>query len=309
MTTKLPADQVERKFAVVRRDEGQRFDLLVQSLCPELSRTRCGALIRDGWITLNDAIAKPAASVRAGDVVRIVVPPPTPTELVAQHIPLDVVYEDSHLLVVDKPPGLTVHPGPGHPDRTLVNALLALVPDLPGIGGAVRPGIVHRLDKDTSGLMVVAKTDVAHASLTRQLKERTVHKTYLALVVGVMRHESGEVDAPIARHPRHRKKMAVVDGGRDALTRYNVIGRYAGHTLVEAHPVTGRTHQIRVHLTSIGHPLVGDPVYGKRSPLVDRHFLHAARLAFRLPPDEVELREFDSPLPADLQAALDALDP
>jgi 23S rRNA pseudouridine1911/1915/1917 synthase len=171
----------------------------------------------------------------------------------------------------------------------------------------MRPGIVHRLDKDTSGLMMVAKDDATHRSLSRQLKERKVRKTYLALVVGSLKMDSGTVDGPIGRHPKHRKRMAIVDGGRDALTEYNVVRRYDGFTLVEAHPVTGRTHQIRVHLTSLGHPLVGDAVYGKASPLVTHHFLHATRLGFYLPPAGQEWRVLESPLPADLQAALDAI--
>ena len=286
---------------------GERLDRFVQARCPDLSRSRCAALIREGFVRLNGQAARPATTVHAGDIVRVLVPPPAPSTLVAQAMPLTVVYEDGQLLVIDKPAGLTVHPAPGHPDRTLVNALLALVPDLPGIGGTQRPGIVHRLDKDTSGLIVVAKTDAAHASLTRQLKERRVKKTYLALVTGVMRNDDGEIDAPIARHPTHRKRMAVVTGGRDALTRYHVAARLPGHTLVEAYPVTGRTHQVRVHLASLGHPLLADPTYGKASPLLDRHFLHAARLGFQLPPDEQQWVEFTAPLPADLQAALDAL--
>jgi 23S rRNA pseudouridine1911/1915/1917 synthase len=220
-----------------------------------------------------------------------------------------------------------VHPAPGHPDGTLVNALLAMIPDLPGIGGEMRPGIVHRLDKDTSGLMMVAKTDAAHRSLTRQLKDREVHKTYLALVVGTLKDDEGVIDSAIGRHPKQRKRMAIVEGGRESRTEYRVVRRFGrgtdaldggalraldggalrAATLVEAHPVTGRTHQIRVHFTSLGHPLVGDPVYGRRSPLVARHFLHAARLGFHLPPDEREWREFEAVLPPDLQAALDAL--
>ena len=275
--------------------------------CPELSRSRCARLVEEGWVRLNGGLAKPSSQVRRGDLIEVVVPPPTPSELVAQDIPLSVVYEDSHLLVIDKPAGLTVHPAPGHPDGTLVNALLALVPELPGIGGSQRPGIVHRLDKDTSGLMMVAKTDAAHASLSRRLKERRLHKTYLALVRGVVRRDEGEVDGPIARHPKHRKRMAVVQGGRESLTRYRVIARHAGCTLVEAHPVTGRTHQVRVHFAHIGHPLIGDGLYGKASAILDRHFLHAARLGFHMPPDELEWREFESPLPVELREALEIL--
>lgn len=303
MTTSPP----NRSLDVAAADEGERLDRFVQARCPDLSRSRCAALVRDGNVTVNGAAVKPSSAVHVGDSVIVVVPPPVSTELVAQDIPVNIVYQDEHMLVVDKPAGLTVHPAPGHPDGTLVNALMALVPDLSGIGGEMRPGIVHRLDKDTSGLMMVAKDDVAHRSLTRQLKDRKVHKTYLALVTGSLRQDSGTIDGPIGRHPKHRKRMAIVEGGRDALTEYNVVGRYDGYTLVEAHPVTGRTHQIRVHLTSLGHPLVGDPVYGKSSPLVGRHYLHAARLAFWLPPAEEEWREFQAPLPPDLQAALDAI--
>ena len=295
----------------VAEEAGERLDLFVQARCPELSRSRCGRLVREGWVRLNGEQAKPATPVRVGDVVEVVVPPPAPTELVAQPMPLSVVYQDTHILVLDKPAGLTVHPGPGHPDRTLVNALLALVPGLPEAGEAQRPGIVHRLDKETSGLMVVAKTEKAHASLIRQLKERRVHKTYVALVHGTVSPAEGEVSGPIARHPKHRQRMAVVPDGREALPRYRVLGHAPGYTLVEANPVTGRTHQIRVHFAHMGHPLVGDATYGKASALVGRHFLHAARLGFHLPPDEREWREFQSPLPEELAAALAglALDP
>ena len=303
MTTNPPS----RTLAVASVDDGERLDRFVQARCPDLSRSRGAALIRDGHVTINGRTVKPSVSVHSGDRVVVIVPPPVSTKLIAQDIPVDIVYQDEHMVIVDKPAGLTVHPAPGHPDGTLVNALMALIPDLSGIGGEMRPGIVHRLDKDTSGLMMIAKNDAAHRSLTKQLKDRKVHKTYLALVMGTMKRDTGTMDGPIGRHPKHRKRMAIVDGGRDALTEYNVVQRYAGYTLAEAHPVTGRTHQIRVHLTSLGHPLVGDAVYGKASPLVDRHFLHAARLGFYLPPAEQEWREFQAPLPADLQAVLDAI--
>ena len=296
-----------RSLVVDGASAGQRIDRFVHASLPDLSRSRCAGLVRDGWVTVDGALVKPASVVRPGQTVRVVVPPAAPLELEAQAIPLSVVYEDDQLLVVDKPAGLTVHPGPGHPDRTLVNALLALVPDLPGVGGVQRPGIVHRLDKDTSGLMVVAKTDVAHASLTRQLKERQVKKTYLALLVGSLPEDEGELDGAIGRHPTRRKRMAVVRGGREALTRYRVVRRHRDATLVEAYPVTGRTHQVRVHFAATGHPLVGDAVYGKRSPILGRHFLHAQRLAFHLPPDESDWREFEAPLPPDLRAVLDTL--
>ena len=296
-----------RNLVAVADEDGNRLDRFVQLRCPDLSRSRCAGLIRDGHVTINGAPAKPASLTRDKDLIVVQIPPPQRIEVAAQDIPIDIVYQDANLLVVDKPAGLTVHPAPGHPDGTLVNALLAMVPDLSGVGGTLRPGIVHRLDKDTSGLMVVAKGDVAHHSLARQLKERTVHKTYLALVIGQVREDKGQIEGPIARHPKNRKRMAILHGGRDALTQYEVVRRFDGYTLVEAHPVTGRTHQIRVHFTSIGHPLVGDSVYGKRSSLLNRHFLHAAKLAFDLPPDERDRYEFESPLPSDLRAVLNTI--
>jgi 23S rRNA pseudouridine1911/1915/1917 synthase len=223
-------------------------------------------------------------------------------------MPLSVVYEDADILVVDKPPGLPVHPSPGHPTHTLVNALLAHCTDLSGVGGELRPGIVHRLDMDTSGLMVVAKSDAAHRAVARQLQDRQVAKTYLALVWGVPQPGEGCIDRPIARDPRNRKRMAVVEGGREARTRYTVLRRFAECALVEARPETGRTHQIRVHMASAGHPIVGDQVYGRRRTiLVDRHFLHAHRLRLRLPSTGREL-ELSAPLAPDLQAAMDALE-
>jgi 23S rRNA pseudouridine1911/1915/1917 synthase len=303
-----PARGDQRRVSVESAREGERLDRFVQSAWPDLSRSRCAALIRDGRVTLNGSPAKPATAVRTGDAIEIDVPAQAAAvDPVAQDMPVAVVYEDAHVAIVDKPAGLSVHPGPGHPDRTLVNALLGKLPELSSLGGSERPGIVHRLDKDTSGLLAVAKTDVAYRSLTRQLKERLVSKTYLALVTGHVLFDEGEVDQPIARHPLHRQRMAVVEGGRDSLTRYRVIARHAGSTLVEASPVTGRTHQIRVHMAWLGHPLVGDPVYGKRSLLVARHFLHAARLVFWMPPSEQERREFESPLPPDLRETLDAV--
>ena len=272
----------ESRFTASGADTGSRVDTFVQARDPSFSRSRAAALAREGRVTVNGRLAKPSATLRSGDVVVVVVPPPSPLDLAPQDIPVGIVYEDDQLIVVDKPAGLTVHPAPGHPDGTLVNALLALVSDLPGIGGVERPGIVHRLDKDTSGLIVVAKTDAAHRSLSRQMKERSVHKSYVALTTGTIRDPAGEVDAPIGRHPRQRKKMAVVEGGRAALTRYGVMERFDGaygrFTLVEAHPVTGARTRYACTLRPSGIPLVGDPVYGRRSPLVPRHFLHAARL-------------------------------
>ncbi len=304
-------DGDQTRFTATAADAGARLDVFVQARMPEVSRSRAAALIREGCVTLNGRQAKPSTAVQAGDAVEASLPEPAPLDLVPQAIPLSIVYEDEHVIVVDKPAGLTVHPAPGRPDGTLVNALLAASPGLPGIGETQRPGIVHRLDKDTSGLIVVARTDAAHHSLTRQLKERSVGKTYLALATGLIDGDGAAIDAPIGRHPRRRKQMAVVESGRAALTNYRVRERFDGalgrFSLTEARPVTGRTHQIRVHFAHIGHPLAGDPVYGKRSPLVARHFLHAARLEIAMPPGETERRTFEAPLPPDLAAALEAL--
>jgi 23S rRNA pseudouridine1911/1915/1917 synthase len=219
-------------------------------------------------------------------------------------MPLNIVYEDASMIVVDKPAGMPVHPGPGHSGHTLVNALLAHCPDLPGIGGVQRPGIVHRLDKDTSGLIVAAKTDRAHNSLTRQLAERRIKKTYLALVDGRLQPREALVDAPIGRDPNNRKRQILRDvGGRDARTSYRVRDYFLGYTYLEASPITGRTHQIRVHMASLGHPIVGDDVYGRPSNLLSRQFLHAWRLVLQHPTDGRELA-FEAPLPEDLQDTL-----
>ena len=269
-----------------------------------LSRARLQRLIREGWVTLNGGTAKASALVKAGDRVGVRVPPPQPLDLVPEDIPVSIVYEDAHLAVVDKAAGMTVHPAPGNWTGTLVNALLARYPDLPGIGGWQRPGIVHRLDKDTSGLMVVAKTEEAHRCLSAQIQERRIRKGYTALVGGVVADEEGVIDAPIDRDPRHRKRMAVVDGGRPSVTRYSVVRRCGEATLVAVFPTTGRTHQIRVHFASLGHPLVGDDLYGGRTDVLERQFLHAHLLGFEHPKSGKWV-EFRSSLPQDLREALE----
>ena len=289
---------------VVGAGAEDRLDRYLAGRCADLSRTRLTRLIGDGLVAVNGGGAKASMTVHRGDEITLVVPPPAPTSLEAEALPLAIVYEDADLLVVDKPPGLPVHPSPGHPSHTLVNALLAHCTDLSGIGGVLRPGIVHRLDMDTSGLVVVAKHDAAHQALARALKERRVTKVYLALVWGRPQPPEGSIDAPIARDPRNRKRMAVVSGGREAQTSYRTLESHEEVTLLELRPRTGRTHQIRVHLASIGHPIVGDAVYGRRkTDLVTRQFLHAAGLGFRLP-STGEHREFTAPLPPDLQQAL-----
>ena len=228
------------------------------------------------------------------------------SRLKPQRIPLSIVYEDRDLLVVDKAAGMIVHPAPGHPDGTLVNAVLAHCPDLQGIGGTVRPGIVHRLDKDTSGLMVVAKNDRTHRMLSDQLKERKFTKVYLALTHGRVTPVEAIIDAPMGRSNANRQRMALVDGGREAITRYRVIRHYSAHTLVEIRPSTGRTHQIRVHFASLGYPLVGDTTYGKPDSRLNRHFLHASTLGFTHPTSG-EYREFTTGLPTELKAFLNSL--
>jgi 23S rRNA pseudouridine1911/1915/1917 synthase len=221
-------------------------------------------------------------------------------------IPLNIIYEDNDLLVVDKPAGLPIHPAPGHYSHTLVNAILAYLPSLPESDESLRPGIVHRLDKDASGVMVVAKNSVAQANLINQFKSRTVVKAYLVLVKGHLIPDEGVIEAPIGRDPRNRKRMAVVAEGKEARTQYSVIKYIGDHTLVEVRPETGRTHQIRVHLSAIGYPVVGDSAYGVKSPYLSRPFLHARRLGFKLP-STTEYVEFTSSLPPDLEQALESI--
>ena len=276
-----------------------------------LSRSRLQALAAGGLISVNGAAARPAQRVRNGDVVIVRAPPPVPpADLRPQNLPLSIVYEDSDVAVVDKPAGLPAHPGPGHPDGTLVNALLARCPDIKGVGGELRPGIVHRLDRDTSGLLVVAKNQKAHQHLAEQLKNRTMLKEYLTVAVGRVDPASGIIDAPIARDPRRRQRMAVAAGGRPARTHYDTLERRANHTLLQARLETGRTHQIRTHLAYLGHPIWGDAVYGRagggEGP--ERQFLHAARLGFYHPATG-EWSEHRAPLPAELAAAWAALGP
>ncbi len=293
-----------RQFRAAR--DQPRLDRFLSLQQTGLSRSRLHALIAAGMAQLNGQPARPAQKVKAGDHITLTIPPARAAALTPQEMPLSVLYQDDALLVLDKPAGLSVHPGPGHPDGTLVNGLLAHCPDLPGIGGVLRPGIVHRLDKDTSGLMVVAKTEPAHRQLSAQLKARQVDKGYLALAVGIIAPPQGVIDAPIARDPRHRQRMAVVPGGRDARTRYQTRQQYDRHTLLELQLETGRTHQIRVHLSHLGHPLLGDATYGKASPLLSRHFLHAHRLGFQHPNNGQPL-QFQSQLPPELAAILPEL--
>ena len=295
---------VTQEFQV---EEGEtRLDRFLAGQQPDFTRSQLHRMVVDGWVRLNGRPAKPSQRLRPGDWVSLTVPPPRRLDLVPQWMPLTVVHQDADIIVIDKPAGLSVHPGPGHPDHTLVNALLARCPDIQDIGGAIRPGIVHRLDKDTSGLMVVAKNQRAHQVLSAQLKDRQVTKGYLALATGSVVPAQGLIDAPIARDPRQRKRMAVVVGGREARTRYRVLESLSSHSMLEVYLDTGRTHQVRVHLAYLGHPLLGDGVYGRPDPRLARQFLHAHHLGFRHP-SSGEAVEFRCPLPEDLACVLDGL--
>jgi 23S rRNA pseudouridine1911/1915/1917 synthase len=280
-----------------------RLDKHISEICLDLSRTQAQHLIEDGQVTVNGNPEKASFILTVGDTVLVRIPPPTPSHLTPENIPVPILYEDDDVLVVDKPAGLTVHPAPGHPGHTLVNAVLSHLATLPD--DAQRPGIVHRLDKDTSGVMVIARNPVAHENLAAQFKKHTVKKVYLALVRGQVTPEEGIIEAPIGRDTGDRKKMAISgeSRGRKALTRYKVIRFLGNHTLLEVMPQTGRTHQIRVHLAAIGYPVVGDATYGVKSPVLSRQFLHAHKLGFRLPSTDKYV-EFTSSLPEDLERAL-----
>ncbi len=295
---------------VVPAGEGGRADRFAADLSG-LSRSRVQRLITEGHVTADGRPVKANTVVPAGTVLVIDVPPVEPAGIEPEAIPLDVVYEDGDVLVVDKPAGLVVHPSPGHWSGTLVNALLARDTAYGGIAGVERPGIVHRLDRDTSGLLMVAKSDVAQASLMAQLKARRVKKTYLALVQGSVQAAIGRVEAPIGRDPKNRMRMAVVPDGRPSVTGYRVRERFGAWTLLEVDLVTGRTHQIRVHLAALGHPIAGDTVYGtgtaRRGPEgLERLFLHAWRLVFASPATG-DLVRLEAPLPAALETPLAAL--
>jgi 23S rRNA pseudouridine1911/1915/1917 synthase len=277
---------------------GMRLDRFLAELRPDFSRARLQGFIREGHATVNRAAAKPAWPLREGDSVVLEIPVETaPSPLAAQEMPLGILFEDDHLLVLDKPAGLVVHPGAGNREGTLANGLLHHCAGIEIVGGTERPGIVHRLDKETSGCLVVAKTESAHRQLAAQFASRDVDKTYLALVDGKPRMPHGTIDAAIGRHTVHRQKMAVVERGRDALTHYRVLDSRDGKALVQCQPKTGRTHQIRVHLKHLGHPVAGDPVYGRRGNFT-RHMLHAWKLTFTHPATGKRI-SFAAPLPAD----------
>lgn len=280
-------------------NKNQRLDAFLASSLDGLTRSQATRLIESGEVAVNGRAVGKSYKLAGGEDIAVTLPEPEPVEAVPQDIPLDVVYEDADVIVVNKPSGMVVHPAPGHPDGTLVNALLYhCAGTLSGIGGALRPGIVHRIDRDTSGLIIAAKNDAAHQYLSAQLADHTLARTYECIVVGKLREDRGTVDAPIARHPTDRKRMAVVAGGREAVTHWEVIARYPGYTHVRCRLETGRTHQIRVHMAYIGHPILGDTVYGtkKEVPGLTGQCLHAVGLRF-LHPRTHEVVELSCPLP------------
>jgi len=289
----------------------ERLDKYLTARLPEFSRARIQGLIVDGFVDVDGIPAKKGGlKLEGGERLRVRIPPPQPAGLVPEQIPLDVIFENDDLLVVNKPAGMVVHPAAGHDTGTLVHAVLGHDPELEGIGGEERPGVVHRLDKDTSGLILLAKNERAHRWLVEQFKERRVEKTYLALVDGKPPTPTGRIEAPIGRDPRDRKKMAVVKlaKGREAVSEYKTLENFPRHTLLEFRPHTGRTHQIRLHCAFLGCPIVADTTYGHRKPSLElnRHFLHAWRLKIILP-GEQEPRLFEAPLPGELIQALEGL--
>ena len=291
----------QHEFYATPLEAGSRLDVFLTAQIPALSRSRLQALIKEAHVTLNGIQAKPHAKLRPGDHILVREPAPQVIETAAEAIPLSVLYEDADLIVIDKPPGMVVHPAVGHRGGTVVNALLHHCAGLSVIGGEERPGIVHRLDKDTSGCLVAAKNDIAHRALARQFAGREVTKIYLAIASGPFPKQSGTVSAPIARHPIHRQRMAVVEGGRAARTDWRVLHEWDGIGLVECTLHSGRTHQIRVHLKHVGHPLLGDTVYGKPAGY-PRQMLHAWRLGFAHPRtgDRVDCT---APVPEDFNVA------
>jgi len=314
---------IPREFCFERGRPAERLDNFLCSCLPELTRSQVKKLIDDGRVCIGANPVKAGLKLKGGEVIVVSLPPPQPSVAAPQAIPLQILFEDRHLIVIDKPAGLVVHPAPGHSDGTLVNALLHHCQDLSGIGGELRPGIVHRLDKDTSGVMVATKDDATHNDLAKQFKAHSIHRRYVALVHGLLPKDSGTIDADIGRHPTQRKKMSAQPrAGRRAVTHWRVLCRFLNSrlTLVELRLETGRTHQIRVHLSSLNHPVAGDPVYGGQQRIAQlsdpvlqkmlkelgRQALHAKVLGFRHPQLEDYL-QFESAIPDDMQAIIDYL--
>jgi len=297
------------KFVITEEQVGARLDVWVSMQMTDVSRTRATELVRDGLVLVNGEAKKAKYKPQVGDEIEVSLPDAETLEIIVEDLNLDIVYEDSHVAVVNKPSGMVVHPSFGHGRGTLVNGLMYAIKDLSGIKGAVRPGIVHRIDKDTSGLLMVAKHDKAHESLSDQLKAKTVKREYIALVHGVIDHELGKIDAPIGRDPKDRIRYGVVESGKESITHFEVLQRFSEYTLIKCRLETGRTHQIRVHMRYIGHPLVGDPLYGpKKTKKSDfGQYLHAKIIGFNHP-ETNEFLEFEAELPEAFTTFLNELD-
>ena len=297
------------QILVPAEDAGKRLDAFLAEQVEDLTRSAAARLCEEGRVRLGEKPLAKNYRLTGGETLTVDLPEPEPIDAVPQNIPLDIVYEDEDVIVINKPKGLVVHPAPGHPDGTLVNALLYHCGEsLSGIGGALRPGIVHRIDRDTSGLIIAAKNDFAHQKLSAQLQDHTLARVYRCIVVGSLPQEAGTVDAPIGRHPTDRKKMAVISGGRSAVTHYQVLEHLRGHSYVECRLETGRTHQIRVHMAHLGHPILGDTVYGAKRPVpgLQGQCLHAMGLKFIHPRTE-QLVELSCPLPEEFLRQLEKL--
>lgn len=296
------------KFVVTEEQVNTRLDAWISAQMPEISRTRATELIRDGLVLINGETKKAKYKPQVSDEIEVSVPDAQTLEIIVEDLNLDIIYEDADVAVVNKPSGMVVHPAPGHGRGTLVNGLMYAIKDLSGIKGAVRPGIVHRIDKDTSGLLMIAKNDQAHESLSDQLKAKTVKREYIALVHGVIDHDLGKIDAPIGRDPKDRIRYTVIDGGKESITHFEVLQRFTEYTLIKCRLETGRTHQIRVHMRYIGHSLVGDPLYGPRKTEKSDfgQYLHAKTIGFKHP-NTNEFLEFQTELPSEFVAFLDQL--
>lgn len=295
-------------FNITIDNKDQRIDKFLAENLEDFSRTQVQQLIKDKNVLVNDLEVKANYLLEEEDIIKVTIPDPVTIDIVAENIPLDIYYEDEDVIVVNKPSGMVVHPALGNYSGTLVNALMYHCKDLSGIGGVLRAGIVHRIDKDTSGLLVSCKSDLAQKSLSLQFFNKTVKRKYYAIVYGVINHNLGRIDAPIGRDPDNRQRMAVVDGGKNAVTNFKVLQRYKDYTLLELQLETGRTHQIRAHMKYIGHPVVGDPLYGPKKVIGDNgQYLHAKTLGFVHPKTNENL-EFDSPLPDFFEEFLNTLE-